>query len=86
MSNIFISKDMFQKIIYYLKSEKKLIKTIIFRKDNVIFAKIRYSTFIHNGSSFAKFNSKKYDSSHRFGEYCLSRKPFKYIKRGANKR
>ena len=28
MGNIFISKDMYQKIIYYLKSEKKSIKTI----------------------------------------------------------
>jgi len=86
MGNIFISKDMYQKIIYYLKSEKKSIKTIIFRKDNIIFSKIKYSTYIHNGINFTKFNSKKFDSSHKFGEYCLTRKPFKYIKRGANKR
>lgn len=72
------------KKLFILNQNKKLIgkNKIIFRKNNFILKKLVNEVFyVYKGNKFRNLIVTKFHILSRFGHFCFTRKPFKFIQK-----
>ncbi len=79
LKNIHFS--MFKQLLLINQNKKILGKNkIIFKKNNFITSKLnKLIYFIYKGNKFRTISINNFFFGYRFGVFCLTRKPFKYI-------
>lgn len=77
----FINKNILKLLILILLNKTLLGKNkIIYKKNNIIFKKFfKNNVYIYKGNNFRNINVNYYYLGYRFGNFLLTRKPFKYI-------
>lgn len=72
---------LFKQLLLINQNKKILGKNkIIFKKNNFITSKLnKLVYFIYKGNKFRTISINNFFFGYRFGIFCLTRKPFKYI-------
>ena len=76
-TNFFLLKQ-----LLLINQNKKILgkNKIIFKKNNFIISKLnKLNYFLYKGNKFRTININNFFFGYRFGVFCLTRKPFKYI-------